>query len=123
MRHTNLFTKTRKDAPKDEVSKNAQLLIKAGFIHKELAGVYAFLPLGRRVLEKIVTVIRDEMNTLGANEVSLTALQDKNIWEKTDRWDDRNMDVWFKTDLKNGTTLGLAPTHEELVLPEANKTS
>lgn len=118
MRQSNLFSKTRKDAPKDEVAKNAELLLRAGYIHKELAGVYAFLPLGLRVLNNIVGIIRREMNAISVNgnsplELSLTALQDKNVWEKTDRWSDKNMDVWFKTELKNGTVLGLAPTHEE----------
>lgn len=113
MRQSKLFTKTRKEAPKDEVSKNAELLIRAGFIHKEMSGVYSFLPLGHRVLEKINSIIRKEMQGLGASEVSLSAIQDKATWEKTDRWSDESMDVWFKSDLKNGTTVGLAPTHEE----------
>lgn len=113
MRQSQLFTKTRKDAPADETSKNAILLIRAGYIHKELAGVYAFLPLGLKVLNKIIEVIREEMNTIGGQEISLTALQDKNLWESTDRWDDNKVDVWFKTQLKNGSDLGLAITHEE----------
>ena len=113
MRQSHLFTKTRKEAPKDEVSKNAQLLIRAGYIHKEMAGVYAFLPLGRRVLENIVRIVREEMNTVGGQEISLTALQDKSLWEKTDRWDDDKVDIWFKTKLKNGTDVGLGMTHEE----------
>ena len=93
MKQSQLFTKTRKDAPKDEVSKNAQLLIRAGFIHKEMAGVYSFLPLGLRVMNKIIEIIRQEMNTIGSQELSLTALQDKNIWEKTGRWDDKILDL------------------------------
>ena len=113
MRQSQLFTKTRKEAPKDEVSKNAQLLIRAGYIHKEMAGVYAFLPLGLRVLNNIVEVIRDEMNKIGGQEVSLTALQDKNLWEKSGRWSDEVVDNWFKTELKNGSELGLGFTHEE----------
>jgi prolyl-tRNA synthetase len=113
MRQSQLFTKTRKEAPKDEVSKNAQLLIRAGYIHKEMAGVYSFLPLGLRVLEKITGIIREEMNAVGGQELHLTALQDKTLWEKTDRWDDAKVDNWFKTKLKNGTEVGLAMTHEE----------
>jgi prolyl-tRNA synthetase len=113
MRQSLLFTKTRKEAPKDEVSKNAQLLIKAGFIHKEMAGVYSYLPLGLRVMNKIVEIIRDEMNAIGGQELSLTALQDKNLWEKTNRWSDEVLDIWFKTTLKNGTEVGLGTTHEE----------
>jgi prolyl-tRNA synthetase len=113
MYQSKLFTKTRKEAPKDEVSKNAQLLIKAGFINKEMAGVYSYLPLGLRVLSKVCNVIRDEMNKLGGQEVFLTSLQEKQTWEKTDRWDDAKVDNWFKTKLKNDTELGLAFTHEE----------
>jgi prolyl-tRNA synthetase len=113
MYQSKLFTKTRKEAPKDEVSKNAQLLIKAGFINKEMAGVYSFLPLGLRVLNKINNVIRDEMNKIGGQELFLTSLQEKENWEKTNRWDDNAVDFWFKTKLKNDTELGLAATHEE----------
>lgn len=113
MRQSLLFTKTRKDAPKDEVSKNAELLIRAGFIHKEMAGVYSFLPLGLRVLKKIEQIIREEMNAIGGQEIELTALQTKDVWEKTGRWDDKVVDNWFKTKLKNDTELGLGFTHEE----------
>lgn len=113
MRVSQLFTKTSKTAPADEVAKNAQLLIRAGYVHKEMAGVYAYLPLGKRVLDNIVQVIREEMNAIGGNEISLTALQQKDAWEASGRWDDKVMDVWFKTKLANGTELGLAPTHEE----------
>ena len=113
MRQSQLFTKTRKDAPKDEVSKNAELLIRAGYIHKEMAGVYSFLPLGLRVLNNIVEIIRKEMNVLGGQEMSMTALQNKEVWEKSGRWSDDVLDVWFKTELKNKTELGLSTTHEE----------
>lgn len=113
MRQSQLFTKTRKEAPSDEVSKNAQLLIKAGFINKEMAGVYAYLPLGLRVLNNIIQVIREEMNVIGGQELSLTALQEKSTWDKTNRWSDEVVDVWFKTKLKNDTELGLGFTHEE----------
>jgi len=113
MRVSHLFTKTLKDAPADEVAKNAQLLIRAGFVYKEMAGVYAYLPLGKKVLENIVQVIREEMNAVGGNEISLTALQPSDVWQTSGRWDDKVMDVWFKTKLANGSELGLAPTHEE----------
>jgi prolyl-tRNA synthetase len=113
MFQSQLFTKTRREAPKDEVSKNAGLLIRAGFIHKEMAGVYAYLPLGLRVLRKIENIIRDEMNNIGGQELFLTALQDKTLWEKTGRFDDSVVDDWFKTKLKNGSELGLGLTHEE----------
>jgi len=113
MRQSQLFTKTRKKAPKDEVSKNAILLTRAGFIHKELAGVYSYLPLGLRVLKKIENIIREEMDAIGGQEMLLTTLQDPEIWKKTNRWDDEVVDNWFKTKLANGNDLGIANTHEE----------
>ncbi|OHA18538.1 MAG: prolyl-tRNA synthetase [Candidatus Taylorbacteria bacterium RIFCSPHIGHO2_01_FULL_46_22b] len=113
MRQTELFSKTRKEVPKDEVSKNAKLLIKAGFIHKEMAGVYSFLPLGLRVLNKVMNVIREEMNASGGQEILLSALQNKEIWESTGRWSDKAVDSWFKTTLGSGGEAGLGFTHEE----------
>lgn len=113
MRQSQLFTKTQKFAPKDEISKNAQLLIRAGFVHKEMAGVYSFLPLGLRVLNNVMQIIREEMNAIGGQEMLMSSLQSKQNWEKTDRWNDEVVDVWFKTQLKNGTDVGLAFTHEE----------
>lgn len=115
MKHSQLFTKTRKENPADEVSRNAQLLIRASFIHKEMAGVYTFLPLGLRVLQKIENIIREEMNRIGGQEVFLTALQNPELWQTTDRWSDDVVDNWFKTTLKNGTELGLGFTHEEAI--------
>ncbi len=112
MRQSHLFTKTRKEAPSDETSKNAQLLIKGGFIHKEMAGIYGLLPLGVRVVTNIANIIREEMNHCGGIEMQSTALQRKEVWEKT-RWSDDVVDNWFKTKLKNDTELGLAFTHEE----------
>jgi prolyl-tRNA synthetase len=113
MRLSQLFTKTSKTVPGDETSKNAQLLIQAGLVHKEMAGVYVFLPLGKRVLDNIVQIIREEMNAVGGNEINMTALQQKDAWEATGRWGDDVIDVWFRTKLANGSELGLAPTHEE----------
>ena len=113
MRQSQLFTKTRREAPKDEVSKNAQLLVRAGFVHKEMAGVYSFLPLGLRTLNRIIAIIREEMNGIGSQEVLLTTLQEPTKWEASGRWNDEVVDVWFKTKLKNGGELGLANTHEE----------
>ncbi len=112
MRQSHLFTKAKREAPKDEISINAKLLIRAGYIHKELAGVYSYLPLGLRSLNKIMAIIREEMNQLGSQEVLLTTLQDKSTWEPTNQWSDKEVDVWFKTKLKNDTELGLAVTHE-----------
>ncbi len=113
MRQSQLFTKTRKEAPKDETSKNAQLLIRAGFVHKEMAGVYAYLPLGIRVIEKIQQIVREEMDAVGGQELIMSSLQRKELWETTDRWSDKNVDVWFKSALKNGTEVGFGWSHEE----------
>jgi prolyl-tRNA synthetase len=113
MKYTRLFSKTSKEVPSDEVAKNAQLLIKAGFIHKEMAGVYAYLPLGLKVVEKIKQIVREEMNAVGGEEIIMTALQRKELWEKTDRWDDDKVDVWFKSKLKNDTEVGFGWSHEE----------
>jgi prolyl-tRNA synthetase len=115
MRQSQLFTRTRREAPKDEVAKNAQLLIRAGFVHKELAGVYTLLPLGLRVVNKISNIIRDELDQLGACEVEMTALQNPELYEQTGRWDDKVVDNWFKTNLKSGAVLGLGFTHEEAI--------
>lgn len=113
MRQSQLFAKTRKEAPKDEVSKNAILLSRAGFIHKEMAGAYSYLPLGLRVLENIKNIVRDEMNALGGKEIIMTSLQRKELWEETDRWNDEQVDVWFKSKLKNGVEVGFGWSHEE----------
>jgi prolyl-tRNA synthetase len=116
MRQSQLFTKTRKEAPSDEVAKNAQLLIRAGYAYKVMAGVYAYTPLGLRVLEKIKQIVREEMNTAGGQEIVMTSLQKKSTWEGTGRWDDAVVDVWFKSKLKDDTEVGLAWSHEEAIL-------
>jgi prolyl-tRNA synthetase len=113
MRQSQLFSKTRKSAPKDEVAKNAELLIRAGFIHKEMAGVYAYLPLGLRVLEKVKQIVREEMNAISGQELIMTALQRKELWERTERWSDEVVDVWFKSELKAGGEVGFGWSHEE----------
>lgn len=113
MKQSQLFTKTQKELPLGEVSINAQYLIRAGFVAKEMAGAYIFLPLGLRVMRKISDIIREEMDAVGGQELLMTALQDKDLWEKTGRWSDSVVDNWFKTKLKKGTEVGLGFTHEE----------
>ena len=116
MRQSQLFTKTRRENPTDETSRNAQLLIRAGFVYKVMAGVYAYTPLGLRVLEKIKQIVREEMNNIGGQELIMTSLQSPEIWQKTGRWDDESVDVWFKTKLQDGSDLGLAWSHEEAIM-------
>lgn len=116
MKVSHLFTKTLREAPADEQAKNAQLLIRAGYVYKEMAGAYAYLPLGIRVVEKIKQIVREEMNAIGSNELIMTALQRKEIWEKTGRWDEKIVDVWFKTKLQDETEVGLGWSHEEPIV-------
>ena len=90
----NYLQKTKREAPKDEEAINAQLLIRAGFIDKLMAGVYTFLPLGLRVFKKIENIIREEMNKVGGQEILMPSLQPKNNWETTGRWN--TMDDLYK---------------------------
>lgn len=113
MRLSKTFVKTLREAPKDETAKNGALLTRAGYIHKEMAGVYDYLPLGLRVIENLKGIIREELNKLGCEEMSMSALQNPELWEKTGRFSDAEVDIWFKTELTGGGLLGLAPTHEE----------
>jgi len=113
MRYSKLIGKTLKQTPKDEEGKSAQLLVQAGYIRKEIAGAYIMLPLGLRVLKNIEQIIREEMEAIGGQEMQLTALQNPATWKKTGRFSDAVVDNWFKTELKNGTVVPLAITHEE----------
>ncbi|MDZ4231441.1 MAG: hypothetical protein U1C52_01475 [Patescibacteria group bacterium] len=106
MRQSALYTKTSKRAPSDEVSRNAILLIKAGFIHKEMAGVYAYLPLGLRVTENIQNIIREEMNAIGGQEILLPSLQSPELWKKNDRWDDPRLIFGSRTRRARWVLLG-----------------
>lgn len=116
MRISHLFTKTSKTVPADEVAKNAQLLIRAGYVYKVMAGVYAYTPLGLRVLEKIKRIVREEMNAIGGQELIMSSLQKRETWEETGRWDDETVDVWFKSNLKDGTEVGFGWSHEEAII-------
>lgn len=116
MKMSQLFTKTSKAAPADETSMNAKLLMRAGFIHKEMAGVYAYTPLGLRVIENIKRVVREEMNAIDGQELIMTNLQPRETWETTGRWSDEVVDIWFKTKLKDDSEIGLAWSHEEPIV-------
>lgn len=120
MLQSQLFSKTLKTSPEDEKSINADLLIRAGFIDKLMAGVYTFLPLGFLTLKKIENIIREEMLSLGALEILMPVLQPKSNWQKTSRWD--NLDTLFKfSSFYSKTDLVLGPTHEEVVSPLMKK--
>ncbi|MBY0473402.1 hypothetical protein K2Q00_03970 [Patescibacteria group bacterium] len=119
MRQTHLFTKTRREAPKDEVSKNAQLLIRAGFVHKEMAGVYSYLQLGKRVLEKIEAIVRDEMDKIGGQEIRMATLHPSEPWKQTGAWD--NVDVVFKIQSRTEKEYTVGQSEEEIVTPIAKE--
>lgn len=115
MLQSELFTKTKREAPKDEEAINARLLIRAGFIDKLMAGVYTFLPLGLRVLKKIENIVREEMDEAGGQEILMPALQPKENWEVTGRW--KSFDALFKLKTRSGADYTLGPTHEETIYP------
>jgi prolyl-tRNA synthetase len=118
MLQSKLFSKTKKDAPKDEVSVNAQLLARAGFIDKLMSGTYSYLPFGFRVIKKIENIIREEMDGIGGQEVFLPALQPKENWQITDRWKYPEM---FKLKNRAEKDFGLGWTHEEIITPLVKK--
>ncbi|MFA5871233.1 MAG: aminoacyl--tRNA ligase-related protein [Parcubacteria group bacterium] len=119
MRQSQLFTKTQKNAPAGEVSLNAQLLIRAGFVDKLMAGVYSILPLGWRVVNKIENIIREEIDAIDGQEFFMPSLQPKENWEKTDRWN--TMDDLYKVKDVSDKEFALGPTHEEVIAPLAKK--
>jgi len=116
MRLSKNFTRTIKQAPADEVARNAQLLIRAGYVHKTMAGVYSYLPLGLKVVENIKQIVREEMNKIDSQELVMSTLQRKEIWQETGRWSDELVDVWFKSHLQDGTEVGFGWTHEEPIV-------
>ncbi len=115
MKQSQLFAKTQKNAPKDEVSLNAQLLIRAGFVDKLMAGAYSYLPLGLRVLNKVRNIVREEMDALGGQEILMPTLHPSENWKKTKGWD--NIDVLFKLESRTKKQYALGQSEEEIVTP------
>jgi len=114
MKYSQLFAKSIKSDPKDEVSINAKYLMRGGFIDKLMSGSYTLLPLGRRVERKIEQIIREEMDATGAQEVLMPLLHPKEIWNETGRWDSAKEVMYqFK---KNEKEYALSFTHEEIVM-------
>src|SRR3989344_9073084 len=115
MLYSKLFGKTVRNISSEETSVNAKLLTRGGFIRREVAGVYNYLPLGLRVLNRISNIVREELNKTGAQELLLSAFQSKASWQKTGRWD--TFDSLFKVKSKHETEYALGPTHEEVLVP------
>jgi len=118
MLYSQFFTKTERQAPSDEVSINAKLLIQAGYVDKLMAGVYSLLPLGLRVYKKIEQIIREEMDAIGGQELVMPSLQPKENWEKTGRWTAMDDLYQLKVDDKE---YAIGPTHEEVIAPIAKR--
>ncbi len=116
MRVTDLFSKTSKQVPSDETSVNAKLLIRAGYVDKVAAGIYSYLPLGQSVINNISSIVREEMDAIGGQEITMPVLQPKANWEQTGRW--KSFDVLFRVRGEAGE-FALGPTHEEIVVPMA----
>ncbi|MBU2575920.1 hypothetical protein KKF64_02445 [Patescibacteria group bacterium] len=119
MRQSKLFSKTSKTSESGAKSVNHDLLARAGFVDQLMAGVYSYLPLGQRVLDKVSNIVRQEMDEVGGQEISLPALHPKENWETTGRWD--SMDVLFKIISQSKSEYALGPTHEEVIVPLAKK--
>lgn len=119
MLQSKLFTKTTKEFPKGEISKSTQFLIKAGFVDKLGAGIYTFLPLGLRVLDKIEKIITEEMEGVSGQRISMPALIPRKNWQQTGRW--KNFDSLFRLKGKGKMEYGLGATHEEVVVPLIKK--
>lgn len=115
MRYSQVFSKSSKSHPADAESVNAHFLVQGAFVHQEMAGVYSWLPLGLKTLRKVENIIREELNKIGAQEILMSALQPKENWQATNRWD--AVDVLFKVPSQTGKEYALGPTHEEIVTP------
>ena len=120
MRQSYLFYKTQKKITKGGENISTRLLFRADFIEQALSGVYSFLPLGLRVRKKVENLIREEMIRIGGQEVLLPALQSKELWEKSGRWDEMEPPL-FKLKDQHGKDLALGPTHEEIICSLAQK--
>ncbi len=115
MRQSELFTRTERNAPKDEITVNAQLLTRAGYVEKLMAGVYNYLPLGLRVLRRLESIVREEMDAVGGQEVLMAMLHPKSIWQTTGAWD--KVDVLFKVPSRTEKEYALGQSEEEVVTP------
>ncbi len=120
MKQSLLFNKTRKNISKDIVATSHKYLVKADFIEKTISGVYRFLPLGFKVLQNIEKIIREEMNSLGSQEVFLPTLQNKKLWEETDRWENFKPPLFKFKDIHE-KEMALGPTHEEEITDMVRK--
>lgn len=111
---SNLYVPTLKEDPADAEIASHKLLMRAGMIRKVASGIYAFLPLGMRVLQKVENIVREEMNATGAQEILMPALQPAELWLESGRWDDYGPELMRMND-RHDHGFCLGPTHEELI--------
>ncbi|OHA49021.1 MAG: hypothetical protein A2806_01610 [Candidatus Terrybacteria bacterium RIFCSPHIGHO2_01_FULL_48_17] len=114
MRQSHLFLPIRREPPKDETFANAQLLLRAGFADKLMAGVFSIFPAGLGVVRNIEGIVRDELQKTGAVELAMPSLQQPKIWEETGRWKTLPPEMFQFKD-RADHPIGLAMTHEEVV--------
>lgn len=114
MRQSNLFAPTLRETPAEAEIVSHQLMLRAGMIRKSAAGVYTYLPLAQRVLKKIMTIIREEMDREGGQELALPIIQPAEIWKESGRWDVYGAEM-FRLEDRHQREFCLGPTHEEIV--------
>ena len=122
MRWSRLYTPTLREFPADADAVSHRLLVRAGFIRQLMAGHYSLLPLAVRVRAKVVNVIREEMNRIGAQEFILPAMHPAEIWRKSGRWDVMGDEMFRLRDRKD-SELALGMTHEEIFTTLAQELS
>ena len=112
-RLSQLFLRTLRDDPADAEVASHKLLIRAGYIRRAAPGIYTWLPLGLKVLNKVENIVREEMNAIGAQEVHFPALLPREPYEATNRWEEYGENL-FRLQDRRGIDMLLAPTHEEM---------
>ncbi|WP_434632290.1 proline--tRNA ligase [Chromobacterium sp. CV08] len=120
MRASQFFISTQKEAPADADIVSQKLMLRAGFIRKQAAGIYSWMPMGLRVVRKVETIIREEMNRAGAIEVSLPVVQPAELWQETGRWDKMGAELLRFKD-RHERDFALQPTAEEVITDIARR--
>ncbi|MGG0174555.1 proline--tRNA ligase [Gottfriedia acidiceleris] len=114
MKQSIVYSPTLREVPSDADIKSHQLLLRAGFIRQNASGIYSFLPLGNKVLQKVANIVREEMNNAGAMEMLMPSMQAQELWEESGRWDNFGPELMRLRD-RHGRGFALGATHEEVV--------
>ncbi len=112
MRMSKMYMPTLKEDPAEAEIESHKLLLRAGMIRRLVSGVYSYLPLGYRVIRKVEQIVREEMDAAGSQELLMSAIQPRELWEATGRWDNFGPEMWKLKD-RNSREFCLGPTHEE----------